>query len=282
MAKDTNTLERVFLFPVFLFCALSVFILGAALIPNISDRTAAAGQVAVAVFFLTAAVTAYQFPRLKPYWLVFFACFTAAFCLVMATRLGGHGPEALGILTGTPAWMAVRKLSEAAIVFFFVLAFSVAVRSDFASVYLSKGDLSKGLTIGLVTLGVFLVIGAVVGTVGGVGAVRLLRWAPWILVYALSRGFMEELLYRGLFLRRLEPLLGANASNLLTAIVFTMAHTKAAYAAGVFPNVFVGAGITLVLGLGLGWFMQKSESLVGPSLVHAGADVFIAIGIFSR
>jgi membrane protease YdiL (CAAX protease family) len=279
--KDTNAQERVFLFPVLLLCGFAVLMFGTAAIPNISARLLAAAQVTVAVFFLTAAVTAYQSRRLKNYWLVLFACFTAAFSLLIATRLGVHGPSALLLGAGTPAGIAIEKLSEALIVLFFVLAFSVAARSDLASIYLERGDLGKGLTIGLVALGSFFVIGVVIALSRHTEVIQLAKWAPWILVYALSRGFVEELLYRGLFLRRLEPLIGANASNVLTAMVFTMAHTKA-YLTHAVPNVAAAAGLTLALGLFSGWLMQKTESIIGPALFHAGADIMIVIGIFSR
>ncbi len=269
------------LFPVLLLCGFAVFMFGTAAIPDISERMLGAAQVVVTVLFLAAAVTAYQSRRLKQYWLVLFACFTAAFSLLMAARLGVHGSAALSLDAGTPAGIAVAKFSEAAIVWFFILAFSVAARSDLASVYIERGDLGKGLTIGLVALGSFFVIGAVMALSRHTDVLQLAKWAPWILVYALSRGFMEELLYRGLFLRRLEPLIGANASNLLTAMVFTMAHTKA-YLSHAVPNVVAAAGITLALGLILGWLMQKTESLIGPALVHAGADILIVVGILSR
>ena len=55
---------------------------------------------------------------------------------------------------------------------------------------------------------------------------KLLPLWPWILVFVLSNGFMEELLFRGLFLQKLEPFLGKGKSNILTAIIFAIMHTQ--------------------------------------------------------
>ena len=267
---------RAGLFLVFLVCILAVFTVPLAVSSHWSERAASTARVAVTVAFLAAAVTAYQFKRFKEYWLVFFACFTASFALFMGWQFSDYGLKMWYIAAGTPKGIAVAKLSEAAIVLFFVLLFTIVIRSDLASIYLGRGELRRALTIGGVAFAVLLVVGVVQALVQGVGVVRLLKWIPWILVFALASGLMEELLFRGLFLRRLDPLMGAGAANVLTALVFAVSPMKLAFVS----NVFVFAGITFVLGLVWGYVCQKTDTLWGAALFHAGADVLIVVGVF--
>lgn len=160
---------------------------------------------------------------------------------------------------------------------FFVLLLTIMIRSDLASIYLHRGELKRGLSIGAVTFVVLSIVGIVWAVNKGLGAGRLVSWAPWILIFVLANGFMEELLFRGLFLKRLEQVIGAGLSNLLTAIVFSLAHAKAAYAS----NVPVFMASTFVLGLVWGYVMQKTDSVMGSALFHAGADVMMVVGMFA-
>jgi hypothetical protein len=265
------------LYLLFLVCALAVFAPGAAFFPHVSGRAVGTLRAATTVVFLVAAVTAYQFPRWKTYWLVFFACFTAALSLFMATQLGHYGLDIFSLAKETPAGTAVAKLSEAVIVLFFVLLLAVAARSDLASVYLARGDLKRGLAIGLAAFTALLVVGVVRALAGNVDAGRLLSWTPWVLVFVLAKGFVEELLYRGLFLKRLEPLFGAWPSNVLMALVFAATYPTA----GLASNVFVFAWIVFVLGLTWGYIMQKTDNIVGSWLFHAGAEVSVAVGLMA-
>lgn len=105
----------------------------------------------------------------------------------------------------------------------------------------------------------------------------LLSLAPWILIFVLANGFMEELLYRGLFLKWYEPFLGKGMSNLLTAIVFTLLHVPVTYV----PDVVQFLSILFPLALIWGYLMQKTDSLWGSALFHAGADCVIVFGIYA-
>jgi len=99
-----------------------------------------------------------------------------------------------------------------------------------------------------------------------------------MLIFVLANGFMEELLFRGLFLRKFEPFLGATASNLLTAIVFTLAHMQVGYVAP--AEILKFLAIIFPLALAFGYVMQKTDSLWGSALFHAGSDLLIFSGIF--
>jgi membrane protease YdiL (CAAX protease family) len=273
---EKSGLARTGLFLVFLCCVLVVFAVPSAVSSQWGERAAGTARAAVAVLFLACAVTAYQFKKTKEYWLVFFACFTASFAVLMGWRFSDYGLKMFYVAAGTPKAIAIAKLFEAIIVIFFVLLFTIVIRSDLASLYLGRGEIRRAFAIGGAAFAVLFAAGVVQALVGGTGVVRLIGWLPWILAFSLANGLMEELLFRGLFLRRLEPLLGFGAANVLTALVFSVSPMKI----GFVSNVFVFAGITFVLGLVWGYIIQKTDTLWGAALFHAGADVLIVVGVF--
>jgi len=107
---------------------------------------------------------------------------------------------------------------------------------------------------------------------------RIQPWIPWILIYVLANAAMEEILFRGLFLRKLQPFLGKFFSNFLIAFVFTFLHGTVNYAA----DQFIFAVIVFPLALLWGYLMQKTEGVWGSILFHAGMDIPIMLGIFSN
>jgi len=88
-------------------------------------------------------------------------------------------------------------------------------------------------------------------------------------------GLMEELFFRGLFLKRLAGFFGNNWANVVTALVFTFAHQVIFETPWLLPQVFVA-------GLLFGWIMQKTGSVLAPALLHAGADMIIRASFVER
>ena len=88
----------------------------------------------------------------------------------------------------------------------------------------------------------------------------------------------EELMFRGLFLRKLEPFLGRFLSNLMIAVVFTLIHQGATYTS----SQLMFLAVTFPLALLLGYLAQKTDALWASILLHAGMDIPIMLGIFSN
>ena len=107
---------------------------------------------------------------------------------------------------------------------------------------------------------------------------RVIPWIPWILIFVLANGINEELLFRGLFLRKFEPFLGSFLSNLCVAIPFTMLHIGVDYT----QNALMLLVFLLPLGLALGYLMQKKNSILGAWLVHASVDIAVVLALFSK
>jgi membrane protease YdiL (CAAX protease family) len=150
-----------------------------------------------------------------------------------------------------------------------------------SSIYLQKGKLKKSFAIGIVAFFI-----AVVGSIpvsemffGGrdLQLGQVLSWTPWILIFAFGNAFNEELLFRGLFLQKYSPFVGKLCSNLVIAIPFTLHHTGVSYT----PDALMFLAILLPLVLVWGFIMQKTDSLWGSVLFHAGTDIPIVLGIFS-
>lgn len=176
-----------------------------------------------------------------------------------------------------PPGRAVVKVSDAIILLVVVAVLARFLRIDFDSIYLRKGRLRLGLAMGLAGFAGMAGFAMVEAHSMGISSRSLLGWAPWILTFVLANGFFEELMFRGLFLKKFEAFLGAPLANVLTAFVFAAGHAGVTYTA----DILVFVAVTFVFALIWGYLMQKTGALWGSALFHAGADTLIMIGILS-
>ena len=250
------------------------------LLPKSADFVA---RIVTAAALLAAALAARRTGRWQKYWPVLFALFIglAAISVDYHLRLGQRVASLAGIDADTPAGWAVDKLGGSLTVAAIVLALTMASGAKPASLYLRRGRLGFGLVVGFAA---FAAAAATAIPLAGfqfdgrnLDLARVLPWTPWILVFVLSNAFAEELLFRGLFLGRTEPLIGRFPANLAAAIPFVVMHCGVPYTSR--QLAFLGA--VLPLALAWGWLMQKTESIWGSVLFHAGMDIPIMIGIFS-
>lgn len=87
----------------------------------------------------------------------------------------GNGPtEWLGLSTARPPGAAVAKLSEALPMYATIFLATYLARQSLGSLGLQKGRLWLSLGLGLLS------------------AVPLLSWLPWIGLFSVANGFMEE------------------------------------------------------------------------------------------
>jgi len=152
---------------------------------------------------------------------------------------------------------------------------------NWASIYLKKGNLRLGLIIGLVVFFFFLVTAVPfsIWIFGGASVTsdQLIALAPWIAAFVFANSLKEELLYRGLFLKKFESFLGKDMSNLTHAVVFSLAHLYIPFDS--FTIIYWA--LAFFLGLGFAAVMQKTDSLLGSFLFHAGSDIPLMLAIFS-
>jgi membrane protease YdiL (CAAX protease family) len=170
----------------------------------------------------------------------------------------------------TPRGIALAKLSETlpVVVVIFLVLHTLRIRP--AEVQIRRGRLIMGLTIGA---GFFVAFSLLAALYFGpaVTLELLVAQAPWLLIFVFTNAFGEELLFRGLFLRAYENVIGSGNAILATAVVFAMIHLGVDYA----PNMPGFVALTFVLGLIWGFLVKKTESLWCSVIFHAGADVMI-------
>lgn len=209
--------------------------------------------------------------------------FFAYFAIVAGLTVSWYGMEpittrlALGF---TPMSSAVAKAVQTALITVTMLALTLASGQSLGSLQLRKGRLAMGLGFGLAGFLVMIALTFIPGgpfmKPGALDAAKLFPVLPWVMLFVLSNAFMEELLFRGVLIERQAALVGPRLALISTTLVFALAHVQVTYAAQlVFFVAFV-----FVLGLMWGYLMQKSNSIWGSVLFHAGADVAVILPMY--
>jgi membrane protease YdiL (CAAX protease family) len=211
-------------------------------------------------------------PSGKLYWPVCYAFFVGGLALLVAKVLSGPLVTLLGATEppATPQDVGIAKFAESLLIVAVILLGMAIVRIDRRSIYLQQGRLGLGLAIGIPG---FLVLAA-----WGLLPIanKLLPLLPWILLFVLCNAFTEELLYRGILLKRYEAFLGKGLSLWLVTIAFTLLHFQAGYVV----NAILFLVQLFPLALAWGWLMQRTDSVWGSVLFHAGADCIIIYSIY--
>ncbi len=213
----------------------------------------------------------------RDYWPVLHALFVGGLAVFLSTHFSDRLLEGLPVAVASPAWIAAAKAAESIWRVVPILLLIGLAGDDLESLYLRGGRVRLGLSIGLVAFLGFAAAAFLPFALGG-GSAKLLSLSPWILVFVLSNGFAEELLFRGLFLRRYERFLGKPLANLVAALAFTLLHAQVTYV----PETAIFLLILFPLALAWGWLMQKTGSLWGVALFHAGADCLLIFGIYAK
>lgn len=230
--------------------------------------------IALTVFFLALSISFNRIKALREFWRAAYALFIASAALLFfSTGLLNISRSGMPPLQD----LAVDKLSQALHIIPVVIILTLAVKEDFKSIYLSRGNLKQGLIFGLISFLIFALITIWIGssTEGYLSA--LAKGFHWVLLFVFVNALMEELWFRGIFLKKYAPLIGRIASILVTSLVFGISHINATY-------YFPGGGLVfgfVVFGLGVvgAWSMYKTDSLIGAVIFHAGYDLIVISSI---
>lgn len=239
-------------------------------------------RLGVSFVLLVFALLVRRSKRFEKFWQLLFAMFILSTALMLDWVFGQFLYKALHLSDAEPIGWMFEKLHEVVLIVCVIIVFNKLAGNSLGSIYIQKGNLKLGLLIGGI---VFLV--SVVGSIPtaellfngrDLTVARVIPWVPIILIIVLANGTLEELLFRGLFLRKLEPFFGKFLSNFLIALVFTVLHKGSSYTS----NEYIFLVILTPLALVLGWVMQKTDSIWGSILIHAGIDIPVFLGIFSN
>lgn len=263
---------------VFLVCSLLLFETAFFAFSSASKRFQIATFVGLPLLFSALAVLARKSRRFVAYWPAFYSFIIVSVSFLLMWLLDDFPRRWLGLGPTSPSGRAVIKVTDAAILLLAVVVLGRLFQIDFDSIYLRRGTRPYlGLAIGLAGFTLMAVFAVMEAHSMGIANQSMRGWLPWILSFVLANGFFEELMFRGLFLRKFESLLGAGLANLLTAFVFAVGHAGVTYS----EDVLAFVAVTFVFALIWGYLMQKTGSLWGSALFHAGADTLIMIGIFA-
>jgi membrane protease YdiL (CAAX protease family) len=275
---------KAILFVIFLVCSLAVFLLGAnysTLFPTNGNTVFATGVSAV---FLIAALLFKRTDKLVKFWPITYAFFVASMVNLVSDVFGAYQGDFvrfLGASTGTNPGFGVGKLYETLLAVIPILVLTLLSGADLRSLSLVKGNLNYKWGFGIGTLLVVNYLTSVLIFFGtGYEMSKLGSVILWGAVFAFSNSMLEELWVRGLFVKKLVPLIGVVGTVLLTSIWFGVMHFVAvAYMPITVVPIFVINAFTL--GLACGILMVKTDSIWGAYLIHAAADLFLFIAMLA-
>jgi len=272
---------RIFLFLLLLICGISLPSLsGLRVFPFsfvLSDLTLVYSAT-LSFVFLVFTILLRGSKNLKDYWLILFAFFIASIAIFFDLLVN--------LPSGTMDGLMFDMLVSTSIIVITIILLTLISGSSLSSIFLKKGNITIGIIIGLTGFFIFALTSLPVAEslfqAQNLNMNKVISWMPWILPIVLLNGMREELLYRGLFLKKLETRLGFNASNLLQAIIFSLSHSVAGVGLTAYTSyIWVLVIFTFVLGFAWGYIMQKTDSILGSVLFHAGTDIPVFLGIFS-
>ncbi len=206
------------------------------------------------------------------------AAVTASFTLLAA------GPQILAGLLGRSAPSFDAQVFWASMAQFLVTA-ALAI----LACRLVRADLRPRLRLG--RFGIGALVASVLGTVlligvalaipatllgrYGVQPVALARDLPWFGPANALQGLSQELQFRGLLMGALERGMSRRWANAAQATFFGVTHLAVNYEGPVGPFI----PVTIAVGLLLGWVVQRTNSLWPAVIVHAVADIAIAVAV---
>ena len=264
---------RFAIFMLFLLCGLLVFFINLTFTDAIPQNVGLILKIGLMVLFLTFSIFLYRNKHLEKYWRVSFAFFVASMAIFLSLYLSNWGLRILNLKINTLNGITIDKLLEDLVIIVCIMALIKISRDDRASIYMTKGNFRLGLIIGVISFSGLFLLTIFLTSIQNISFATFISLTPSILIIALADGFMEELLFRGLFLKRFEPFVGAKLSILLTALIYSLAHLQVTFT----PNLPIFLIVTFVLGLLWAYIIRKTGSILGAALFHAGVDTLIVL-----
>ncbi len=224
--------------------------------------------------------------RLAPFRVLLLSFFGVSLGLALAHIVDGAPLDWFGLSATTPPGATVAKISSEVIpVCASIVLAAYLARLSFKS--LSRVGDRVGLSVGLGLLTTIpLLLLFVFDPSGDSKAVlalpqaTLLSWLPWIVVYSIGNGFMEELWFRGFWLTTFRPVIGPFAAMHVTSWVFCVMHVIVYWQDP--TTVLVLTPVWLYMGYAYALITRSTGSLWGPVLAHAAADVMFMYIYFTQ
>ena len=268
-------MDRIILSVILVFGGAAIFILGNpyyAIFPTNGNQTY---YIALTLTFLIIAVALKKSRSLSRYWPAAYSFFVASAALLFfSTRILNIPRDGMGPLQD----LAVDKFSQFLHIVPVIVGLTLLARENLGSIFIKRGDLKRELTFGLVSFAIFAPLAFPALSSSGFFSSPTTA-IPWLLLIIFSNSIMEELWFRGIFLRKFESLIGRNAAIIVTAALFGASHISATYD-------FAGGGLVfglIVFAMGLigAHSMLKHDGLIGPVLFHAAYDLLVIVPVLN-
>ncbi len=231
------------------------------------------------------ALAAARSARVKPFAPVFLGLFGVSLGFTLAYVVGSRPLDSLGLSWRTPKGAAFAKiLSEVLPVCAAIFLAALLAQLSLGSLGLRGGRVWLSIGLGLLATIPLLLLVALDPS-GGTQAVlatpaaTLGSWLPWIVLFSVGNGFMEELWFRGLWLGVFKQALGWSAAIHVTSVVFCAMHVIVYWGDPV--TIAILTPVWLFMGYAYALTVRKTGSLWGPVLAHAIADVLFLFIAFS-
>jgi len=279
--SNKDWVERILLAILFLITGSLIMIVFSPWRPLLEKNLDYLGRFILTLILLVSVLLVRRSPRSNQYWQVIYGLLVLIVAVSLDWIVANVLINYLGLNDSTPLGWALMKLSECIVIVSVVILMTRMVGIKLDSIFIQKGKLKLGLLIGLGTF-ILAALGSIpmatLFDAKNLTLARIIPWIPWILIFVLSNAAMEEILFRGLFLKKLTPFFGKFLANILIAFVFTLLHNAASYTV----DQMMFLAILFPLALIWGFIMQKTDAVWGSILFHAGMDVPIILGIFSN
>jgi membrane protease YdiL (CAAX protease family) len=276
-AKVRNVRNLRVLNTVVLFLAGGGLIGSAAFVSFIPQDMRMILKVTMAVISLVAWLAFRPSERYRQYSQIALGFFAVSLGVLLAQFFGNIPLGLLGFSVATVQGVAVAKFGEALPIVLSILVLHFATGGDMNGLFLQVGNLKLGLIAGITGFAAFTGISVLQAIGSGLKWESVTAALPWILIFIFSNALMEELWFRALFLKKLAPVVGGRTSLILTSLVFAGVHISSTYVIDILLFV-VGL---MALSLLWGWLMQKTNSIWGPVLIHAGGDILVILGFLA-
>jgi membrane protease YdiL (CAAX protease family) len=222
--------------------------------------------------------------RVKPYAAMLLSLFGVSLGLGAAYIVGNHPLEWLGLSVVEPQGAAVAKLSEAIPVCAAIFLATALARRNLGTLSLRKGGLRLGLGLGLLSAVPLVAFLAIVPSAGAQALLRvpiatILSWLPWVALFSVANGFMEELWFRGSWFGAFRELVGPLAAVHVTSLAFSMWHVIVYWSQP--ATVAVLWPVFLYLGYAYAIIVRKTGSLWGAVFGHVIADMMFLLVTFA-
>jgi len=267
---------RLILFIIFFICGISIFLFGFNFISTFPTNSSTTYRIIISIFFLSLTVITYFTKPLRNYWRVSLAFFIASLGMLLNWVISDLPVRFLyNSITITEGQWMLDKFSQFIAIVIPILVLTLAFGDKLSSLYIQKGRFKLWILIGLSTFVFFISIGLILALQKN-NLQKILSILPWLFAFSALNALMEELWFRGLFLKKFEPFLGNHLSIFLTSLIFSIPHIFARYLSGIEMSLIFFLTV-FSLGMASGYIIYKTKSIWGAVIFHMGYDLFYAL-----